>query len=247
MIYARPGHDFTALLEGAPTGMVGTLRVKLLKTDGTDATAWSTAGIIEIGSTGNYIAVRTAPAVEQPTDFILLWNKDPVNVTEDVHVAWEPPGAETDPLNISWRPSLAEVAALLRTRTKDNMGTELGTFTADTRPTAAEVEQLTSLATAHVASRVGLEPCRTALESRARGLAALYTAMLIELSYFPEQVGTDVSPYNQYRDLFDDGIKALITDVAETCGGVPEAGESGALPVFDFTQPVTPLGKGTVW
>jgi hypothetical protein len=38
----------------------------------------------------------------------------------------------------------------------------------------------------------------------ARDLAALWTAMLVELGLFPEQVNTEQSPYDRLKDLWDD-------------------------------------------
>jgi hypothetical protein len=43
---------------------------------------------------------------------------------------------------------------------------------------------------------------------------ALRTAMLIELSYYPEQVASNRSQYNELKELFDDALKRLVLAVA---------------------------------
>jgi hypothetical protein len=55
----------------------------------------------------------------------------------------------TDPL----RPSVADVALLIRARTKDADGREVGTFTDETRPTDEQVEEHISAAVALLSPR----------------------------------------------------------------------------------------------
>src|SRR5215471_17391851 len=95
-----------------------------------------------------------------------------------------------DPLTIPWRPTVDDVAALIRARTKDASGNELGTFTSATRPTDAEVEQLITNGCAKVATLVGWTLPSDA-EAEANHLAALWTACEVEQSYWPEQVRTE--------------------------------------------------------
>lgn len=104
-------------------------------------------------------------------------------------------------------PTIAAVGALLHART-NVMGQERGTFDADTRPTADEVEQLIEQAVADVASRVG-ESIPAGRASEATRLAALQTAALIEASYFPHELDSDRSAYRQYSAMYLSGITAL--------------------------------------
>lgn len=153
-----------------------------------------------------------------------------------------------------WKPAIADVGARLRARTKDDMGHELGTFTAETRPTAAEVAELIDEAQQEVASVVGEltgdAECVNRLWPRAKTRVALYTAMLIELGYYPEQVETGRSPYPALERLYDRSIKVL-KDAAQDClGGEGEAvGDDGGgqqMPSYFFDeQPV--VGRRTVW
>jgi hypothetical protein len=124
-------------------------------------------------------------------------------------------------------PTVADVGAILRARTQDNDDDELGQFTADTRPTDVEVELLIQQAGTVVYGATGsLEVLQCSMQDQVRNQAKFWisflTAMLVELSYFPEQVRSDRSAYQQYRDLWDDdiaGFKSLIDAVAECKGG----------------------------
>jgi hypothetical protein len=83
-------------------------------------------------------------------------------------------------------PTVDQVAALERTRTVDDAGNELSTFTADTRPTDVEAEALTLQAASEVLSQ--LPPCiPPAYYDGVRAVVALRAASLIELSYYREQ------------------------------------------------------------
>ncbi len=103
-----------------------------------------------------------------------------------------------------WVPSLAQVGALVRTRTKDTAGNELGTFTDDTRPTADDVTELISQAVDTFIVRGGTQ-IPPELYQEVQRLIALRAAMLVEISYYPEQVQTGRSPYQQYRDMWIEG------------------------------------------
>lgn len=142
-------------------------------------------------------------------------------------------------------PEVDEVAAHLRARTKDDVGNEVGTFNEDTRPTAEQVEELIPKGIRRVSSHIGVEICegddakrQAALYEDAQDLAALATALRIERSYFPEQVGSDRSPYDQILEEYKEGIKTLIEAVAEHCGGGDgeSIGGSAAGPDYSFPE-----------
>jgi hypothetical protein len=119
---------------------------------------------------------------------------------------------------VPWRPTADEVARLLRARTKDATGTEVGAWTSDTRPSLSEVEDLIDQAVELMQARTGTdlaEPCA----SGAHRLAGLLAAMLVELSYFPEQVNSDRSAYPEYKRLYDDGMNALAECIAQSGEG----------------------------
>jgi hypothetical protein len=243
-----PGELRPVTLTNLPEGLVGTLGIRLEDSDNAILHARSTADVTEFAA-GSYRKWITFP--ETKGIYVLIADANGVEAIEEFRVTTDPLLLTADPLDVDWRPALVEVGALVRTRTKSKMGgSPLGTFTDNTPIKADEVEALISYATASVAARIGLSPCSDALKSRARGMAALYTAMLIELSYFPEQVGSDRSPYAKYKELYDDGMGALVEAVAENCGGGGDGdgesvGGSGPLPSSSFPCPSN--WQGVAW
>lgn len=109
-------------------------------------------------------------------------------------------------------PTVADVAMFVTARTIEaGSGERVGTFTPDTRPTAFEVQQLIVKATGTVSAiavvTVSSEP---QLILQARNLASLFAAMLVELSYFPEQVNSGQSSYEDLRGLYEKGVASLV-------------------------------------
>lgn len=153
----------------------------------------------------------------------------------------------------AWAPTVEEIGARLRARTKVRSGEELGTFTepddplGETRPTKKQVESMIESAVSEVL--VNATPCkdRPNLEARAKGLAILYTCMEIEISYYPEQVAADKSPYARFKELWDEGIPKYVEAVQETCGGEEddESG-SGSVGTRGFFGNHEPIGMDTV-
>lgn len=133
-------------------------------------------------------------------------------------------------------PTVDEVGAILRARTQDDHDDELGTFTPDTRPTDTEVEKLIVRAGTVVYGATGrLDDLQCFLAQQVREQAkhwiAFMTAMLVELSYFPEQVRSDRSAFQYYKDIWDDevvGFRGLLDAVTECKGGEiePDTGDA---------------------
>lgn len=142
----------------------------------------------------------------------------------------DPPDPDT-----FYPPTVDDVGALLRARTQDSHDDELGTFTDDTRPTAEEVQIIIAQATSIVLGRTGKMDsppmtCDTApdLRTNAQTAITMLAVMLVELSYFPEQVRSDRSAFEDYRSLWNDTMTALIDAAAECRGGevIPDDGGS---------------------
>lgn len=119
-----------------------------------------------------------------------------------------------------WPVSVAAVGSVLRARTRDTQGNEVGTFTADTRPTADQVTLLLNTAVGDLAAAVGTD-LPEKLWPQAAVVAAYKGAMLVELSYFPEQVATGRSPYEQIRELYLEALRSLTASIDDAGGHVP--------------------------
>jgi hypothetical protein len=129
-----------------------------------------------------------------------------------------------------WTPEVADVGALLRARTKDTAGNEVGTFNEDTRPTGAQVETLITQAQADLVAELGSDDVSPRYLESAKRLVIIGAAMNVELSYFPEQVGTGRSPYDQLSDLYERRLKSFMSH--DVLGADAEAGPTS--PVYEF-------------
>ncbi len=112
-------------------------------------------------------------------------------------------------------PDVDDVAPLLPTRLKSRYGgASRDTFDETTRPTGEQVTGLLLIALSRVKSRVGgeLEPDD---HPAATFEVTLFAAMLVELTYFPEQVREGNSPYPELKALYDDGMAALLAAAGE--------------------------------
>ena len=145
-------------------------------------------------------------------------------------------------LDAEYLPTLHDVGLVSRGRTLDDVGNELGTFTAKTRPTDEAVRGLINQAGDDVRDKIGGE-IPADLREKAQRVIALRTAMLIELSYYSSEVATDRSPYRQLKELFDELLPDLVSAVAAEEGGA-DVDDSltgvGTSPSFDF-------GTDTTW
>lgn len=142
-----------------------------------------------------------------------------------------------------YTPTLAQTASHVRSRTKRaGSGQELGTFTAETRPSDEEANQMIAEALLEVSSVVGpdipdaLGDDPDALRNAASGLVSLLAAMTVESSFYPEQVGAGRSNYAALERRYERGLKKLESAVAQAGGAT--AGDEGATgsmrPSYDF-------------
>jgi hypothetical protein len=146
-------------------------------------------------------------------------------------------------INTPWVPSLPQVGGLLRARTKDDAGNELGTFTSATRPTAAEANELVQQAADTFLLRAG-DDIPQQLWEESRRVVALRAAMLIELSYFPEQVTTGRSPYASYENLWceaygDQRNKGVLIQAIEAAKRNPDKIVNDEPGIAQFSFPPT--------
>lgn len=117
-------------------------------------------------------------------------------------------------------PTSDDVATLLRARTKDLDGNEVGVFNDYTRPTAAEVDRIIAMAYAEISALAGAS-IGDRCAGTARWLTTLRAAMWVELSYWPEQVRSDRSVYAELAEQWTTGLPQLRECIA---GNLPDDG-----------------------
>jgi hypothetical protein len=148
----------------------------------------------------------------------------------------------------TFKPTVDEVAALIRARTKIPGGGEAGTFNDVTRPTKAEVEAIIGQAVDHVAAAIGGQPCNDQLTQSATAAASMLAAILIEASYWPEQAEARGSTAARLESLYDKRMKSLSAAVAEECGGQgtggsEDGGNAGAVAAGGFNDGYPLIGR----
>lgn len=154
----------------------------------------------------------------------------------------------------AYRPTVDQVAAILRARTRGiasrdaTIAGEQGTFTATTRPTAKQVQELIDVAVGELAGMMGgRTPCTMRLESSASAAAAYRAAQLVEVSYYPEQTATseDATAFKALATLWKDASKSVSDAVIANCpltpGGTLAGVPIGRTPLYER------LGWGTRW
>lgn len=210
-----------------------------------DGTAWIRAFIQEAqSSTGPWTTIETvtlSPVDDDPENPITRnfsfdgtlangWYRITFSSTGDAQQE------TTRPIHniANYVPQVSQVGALIRSRTKDTAGNELGTFTDDTRPTYDQVTELIQSAVNTLSLRIGSEISPQLVDEASR-LAALRAAMLVEVSYFPEQIASNKSPYTTYKDMWEEGygdgtskkpgtlVQAIVATGRQTDGSIPAA------------------------
>lgn len=147
----------------------------------------------------------------------------------------------------TWAPTVADVGAILRARTQQALedgGGEAGTFNTTTRPTAEQVTALIEQACSDVTADLGSTTLGERCEPLAKRACALSAAMLVELSYFPEQVASDHSPYDKLMEQQKLAAGRLERCVASSGSDVDgEPARSSRSPRFSY-PPALPAVPG---
>lgn len=117
-------------------------------------------------------------------------------------------------------PTIRDVAALIRSRTKDSNGNEIGNFTADTRPTDIQAQEAIDHQVAAAHRAVGtVGPGCTGVGQMAVAYGA---AAEIELSYFSEQVRTEMSAYTYLVARAQELLDGLVACVEGNLPSTPD-------------------------
>lgn len=135
----------------------------------------------------------------------------------------------------TWIPTLEDVSAIMRARTKDSGMKEIGTFTQETRVTGNQAALIIYNETMFVRGIVGSDPTPN-ISGIAKGLAKLRSAMFIESSYYPEQIERGNSPFKSWQDQYKIDLK-LLMDILGSDTQVPGESEDGTgMPSFAYPE-----------
>jgi hypothetical protein len=151
-----------------------------------------------------------------------------------------------------YTPNVKDVADFIPARTKTRGGAEAGTFNPaasderdQTRPTAEQIEEKIQKALGKVSGVIGVDVVSTQWEA-AKSVTALWSAMLTELGFWPEQVNSGRSAYTQLKELFDEAWGDLLNALGistDAEGAVPA--DAGYASYGGF--PTTAIGMETPW
>lgn len=223
-MYARPGDTITLVLVGVDPGQAEELIVSLYDEPESDEAALETeageAGITEHWAIpGRYAIDLLLPGDLAPDTYTVVWSGGTIDppIADDELLTVDPDAQAPTPAETFPSPSVADVGALLFARTKEEM-TRVGTFTDDTQPTGDQVTSLIARARRRVAMSAG--PIGERFYDDARELTAIYAGMLIERSYFPEEIGDTGSLYQELKADFETGLAALIAASIDDTPGV---------------------------
>lgn len=150
---------------------------------------------------------------------------------EWVRVVWvdadnfEQPTVAVQNTAAPYRPSVRQIASILRVRPKTVGGDTLDTFTADTTPTASQVEEYIDNAASEVLAETGatIPPAVTAF---AMWTIAIRAGQFVELGY-PEVLGTARTAFAELETMFTDRMPKLLAAVNEAGGDTADPGGAG--------------------
>lgn len=249
----RAGTSAVAELDGGgrETLLTDGLQWQLLRADLVPLTIPSGTGIVQQPAPNHDKYLQTFTRPEPGGQYVSRWIVPNIgNIDESFATTDAIPGTQ------SFVPSVDDVGAILRTRTKDEFGAELGTFTADTRPTDQQALTLIGQAYDDVIGVIDDDIPTTAWRDASSAIA-LRAAMLIELSFWPDQVPLGRSPYAQLKELYDGNkdtppyggvlgrlVIAVARETEEAATG--EQTSTPLEPVYDFGSAGT-VGLDTIW
>jgi hypothetical protein len=197
---------------------------------------------------------RTSEVIDSDTIITYSCQIPTAGFTGDITITWASTGPGTASLSqtieqavnqvrgsvYSWAPGVDDVGAILRARTINQFGSELGTFNSTTRPTDVSVITLINQACADVQDAIGPTVNIPAqLIPSAMSLAALGTAMMIEIGFYPEQINSGRSPYPQLATQYTAKLKNLQNAIVSLGGERPT--DESMTPFGAFGGPPIPL------
>ncbi|SRR5580765_5472758 len=122
-----------------------------------------------------------------------------------------------------FRPTTQDVAVWVKNRTVDGSNNYIGDFTPNTIVTDTEVERAIDeagelvLASLHWDPVAVIPPIPDDNVPAAKFLIALFSAIIVEMTKFSEQIARGVSPYPYLREVFDN----MLSQKQEELGIMP--------------------------
>jgi hypothetical protein len=235
-----PGTPFSSDLDHYADGAAGLLEFRLVDGDGNEQIAWSASAITQVTASGDgplwrYRASRLAPAVTGVYTGQWRLAAVPGEVWDDESPIVVSVFAVDIPM---WAPLPSHVAAILRARTRGiasrdaQVAGEQDAFTSLTRPTYNQVTELIGLAVGDLSGLMaGRTPCTDELTLAAGSAAAYRAAMLVEISYFPEQTNSDQTAFKALSKLWDDASKSVAKAVVARCPLTPGGSDLSGMPI----------------
>ena len=112
-------------------------------------------------------------------------------------------------MSVDYAPTIDEVAALIPSRARAANG-RISTFDETTQPTGDQVQSIIDRSGDKLEAKFG-EPV-DALKASAKDVIALRAAMLVELTYFADQIRADRSPYQELKQLYEEAVTDFLAD-----------------------------------
>ena len=113
-----------------------------------------------------------------------------------------------------YTPTVQDIAALLRARTRTTNGDLLRDFTDETEPTGEDVQGLIEIAVDDVSGAIGTN-IPVEFQSTAKILVTYLTAANIELSYWPTQAAATNSMYDKLMARYNTRLAQLMEDMSD--------------------------------
>lgn len=140
---------------------------------------------------------------------------------------------------ISWSPSVLQVARKILSRTRDQYGNMVGTFSNITTPTDTQVAAIVGDVQTEIADVVG-DDLPEPLWNDAQNVVALRAAMQIETDFYSEQMASNRSAYPMLEKQYADAL-AKLQNAVETYGddGSVDSSSPGRVPSYSFPEPTS--------
>jgi len=135
---------------------------------------------------------------------------------------------------VSYAPTIAEVAATVPSRPKGQYG-RVTTFDETTQPTGDQVQAIIDGCAAKLEGKFGAPP--DALVASAKEVVKLRAAMLVELSFFGDQIRADRSPYGELKTLYEEAVADYMADRSLLGGDETPGTADDQQPLYSFPDP----------